>query len=80
MIETKLKEALISMQVAISKSDSEQIMKSLSTIDELRTKGRKEFDPQLNHYLKNRSYQKALMFLEDEGDIPKGACGGRKEF
>ena len=80
MIEAKLKEALISMQGAISESDSERIMKSLSDIDEICIAERKTLDPQLKHYLKNRSYQKALMFLEGEEAIPKGRCGGRKEF
>lgn len=80
MIESRLKDALISMQEAIKESNSERLMESLSEIGELHNKGRKSLDPQLKHYLKNRSYQKALMFLEGEGDIPKGRCGGRTEF
>jgi len=80
MIESQLKEALISMQEAISKSDSEQILKRLSEIDALRLEGRKTLDPQLKHYLKNRSYEKAILFLEGACEIPKGRCGGRKDF
>ena len=80
MIESKLKEALISMQEAISESDSERIKKCLSNIDEIHNAERKTLDPQLKHYLKNRSYLKALMFLEGEGDIPKGRCSGRTAF
>jgi hypothetical protein len=32
--------------------------------------------PQLVHFLENRSYAKALMFLGGETDIPVGVCGG----
>ena len=80
MTESKLKEALISIQEAISESDSGRIMRCLSDIDEISVAERKTLDPQLKHYLKNRSYLKALMFLEGEEEIPKGRCGGRTEF
>jgi hypothetical protein len=39
--------------------------------------GRGSLHPQLVHFLQNRSYAKALMFLGGEKDIPVGACGGR---
>jgi hypothetical protein len=36
-----------------------------------------ELHPQLVHFLENRSYAKAVMFLGGQTDIPVGACGGR---
>ncbi len=77
MIEQKLKEALISMQEAISQSDAARISKALSELDDAARTHKRELDPQLLHFLKRRSYQKALMFLEGESDIPKGICGGK---
>ena len=40
-------------------------------------RGRTALHPQLVHFLENRSYAKAVMFLGGETDIPVGACGGR---
>ncbi len=77
MIEADLKEALISMQDAISNSDAPAISKCLIQLDEALVTHKRELDPQLKHFLKRRSYQKALMFLEGEGDIPRGLCGGK---
>lgn len=77
MIEDELKEALISMQKAISNSDAPEISRCLVQLDEAAQQHRRELDPQLMHFLKRRSYQKALMFLDGEGDIPKGVCGGK---
>jgi hypothetical protein len=39
--------------------------------------GREVLHPQLVHFLENRSYAKALMFLGGASDIPVGVCGGR---
>jgi len=77
MIEKELKEALVSMQEAIGNSDAPAISRCLIQLDEAAKTHERELDPQLSHFLKRRSYQKALMFLEGEGDIPKGICGGK---
>jgi len=74
MIEEKLKEALVSMQAAISSSDAPTVSKCLIRLDDLVKENKRELDPQLKHYLTRRSYEKALMFLNAEGDIPKGLC------
>ena len=74
MIDEKLKEALISMQNAISSSDAPTVSKCLTRLDDLVKENMRELDPQLKHYLTRRSYEKALMFLNAEGDIPKGLC------
>lgn len=74
MIEEELKEALISMQDAISSSDGPTVSKSLIRLDDLVKENKRDLDPQLKHYLTRRSYEKALMFLNAEGGIPKGLC------
>lgn len=74
----ELKGALVALQKAISEANSEIVKSSLVEIERIRVDERKELHAQLKHYLKNRSYQKALMFLNGEADIPAGRCGGGK--
>lgn len=80
MIETQIKESLVRLQGAIAESDAVGIRESMSFIDEALNTHRKELDAQLRHFLKNRSYVKALAYLGGESDIPKGRCAGRKDF
>lgn len=80
MIETQIKESLTKLKDAIAQADATQIKQSMAFVDGALVENRSELDPQLKHYLKNRSYMKALAFLQDEKDIPKGRCGGRKDF
>ena len=49
----------------------------MAKLDEFLLQGRAGLHPQLAHFLENRSYAKALMFLGGETDIPVGACGGK---
>jgi hypothetical protein len=49
----------------------------MARLDESLARGRGTLHPQLVHFLENRSYAKALMFLGGETNIPVGACGGR---
>ena len=80
MIETQIKESLQQLKDAIANADSAGIKQSMGSIDEALATHRREINPQLRHFLKNRSYMKALAFLQNETDIPKGRCGGRKDF
>ncbi|MEM9160855.1 MAG: hypothetical protein AAGB46_17530 [Verrucomicrobiota bacterium] len=80
MIHAKLKDALIQLEESISAANADGITSALQTLDETVKSNRADLDPQLIHYLERRSYQKALMHLNGEGDIPKGVCQGRKEF
>lgn len=80
MIETQIKDSLLKLQAAIADGDAGRIKDNMALIDGALTEHRKEIDPQLKHYLKNRSYMKALSFLTGEADIPKGRCGGRTDF
>lgn len=44
----------------------------LSQLDGLRKE--LDLDPRLAHFLEKRSYEKALMFLNEE-EAPRGSCG-----
>ncbi len=79
-INEQLKDALISLEEGISKSDATAITSNLGFLDQALKNHKAEIDSELKHYLKRRSYQKALMYLQGQGDIPKGACQGRKDF
>lgn len=80
MIETQIKESLVRLKDAIALADADQIKQSMAFVDGVLVNHKREIDPQLKHFLKNRSYMKALAFLNEEKEIPKGGCGGRKDF
>lgn len=80
MAEEELKTVLESLQRAIAAGDGAGVSSSLASLDLALETRRRELDPQLKHYLRNRSYEKALMFLNQQPDIPKGRCGGRTDF
>ncbi len=77
MVHESIKSALLLVQEGIRSSDTSKVTEGLKSLDGLLVENRSELDPQLVHFLSRRSYEKALMFLEGEGDIPKGVCGGR---
>tara|TARA_Y100001934_G_C12209685_1_gene705398 strand:+ start:517 stop:741 length:225 start_codon:yes stop_codon:yes gene_type:complete len=55
---------------------SGELAGAIRSLDEtLRTKG-ETLPGRLRHFLENRSYQKALLWLEG-GEPEKGVCGGR---
>jgi hypothetical protein len=78
MIESNIKENLIALQSAIRSADGATIGRALSELDRLAGEGAKAIDPQLLHFLRNRSYEKALAFLGGDQNIPAGICGGGK--
>ncbi len=80
MTEMELKEALRALQAAIGAGDGAGIRNGLETVENLTEANRRTLDPQLKHFLGNRSYVKALAFLEGESEIPKGRCAGRQDF
>jgi len=76
-METQIKEALVALLAAIKSADGQAIADEMAKLDGCLERGRPVLHPQLVHFLENRSYAKALMFLGGETDIPVGACGGR---
>lgn len=76
-METQIKESLISLLAAIKAADGQTIAGEMAKLDDFLERGRAGLHPQLVHFLQNRSYAKALMFLGGEQDIPVGVCGGR---
>jgi hypothetical protein len=76
-MEKQIKDALNSLLAAIKAADGQTIADEMTKLDDYLDRGRAGLHPQLVHFLENRSYAKALMFLGGELDIPVGICGGR---
>ena len=76
-MENEIKVALESLLGAIKNADGQLIAKDMERLDDLLARGRKTLHPQLVHFLGNRSYAKALMYLQGDANIPAGVCGGR---
>lgn len=80
MIEEQLKKALVELKRGIDSADAGAIKTNMAFLDEALISEGKALDAQLQHYLKNRSYMKALAHLEGDSNIPKGRCGGKTDF
>ncbi|MSU25028.1 MAG: hypothetical protein EXS32_14570 [Opitutus sp.] len=76
-METQIKTALCSLLAGIKAADGQVVVAEMTRLDEALARGRDTLHPQLVHFLENRSYAKAVMFLGGATDIPVGACGGR---
>ncbi|MEY2881593.1 MAG: hypothetical protein RLZZ15_3973 [Verrucomicrobiota bacterium] len=76
-METEIKATLVTLLAAIKAADGGSVLTAMERLDASLARGRGELHPQLVHFLENRSYAKALMFLGGETNIPVGACGGR---
>lgn len=78
-METEIKTALVVLLDGIKTANGQVIATEMSKLDELMEHSRLGLHPQLAHFLANRSYAKALMFLGGEQNIPVGVCGGRAD-
>ena len=76
-MEPEIKLSLERLMAAIAGSDGQIIATEMAKLDDFLDRGHGVLHPQLLHFLQNRSYAKALMFLGGESDIPVGVCGGR---
>lgn len=76
-MEAQIKASLTSLLSAIKAADGQTVAKEMAQLDEFLERGRAGLHPQLIHFLQNRSYAKAAMFLEGDANIPVGVCGGK---
>ena len=76
-METQIKDSLTALLSAIKAADGQTVADEMAKLDEYVSRGRAGLHPQLVHFLENRSYAKALMFLGGDTNIPAGVCGGR---
>lgn len=76
-MEVEIKASVGALLDAIKAADGQRVAAEMVRLDAWLEQGRTTLHPQLVHFLQNRSYAKALMFLGGESDIPVGVCGGR---
>jgi hypothetical protein len=76
-MEDAIKQSLITLLAAIKSADGDAVSVQMMKLEGYLDEGRGKLHPQLTHFLERRSYNKALMFLGGESDIPAGSCGGR---
>ncbi|MDX2186990.1 MAG: hypothetical protein SFV32_08660 [Opitutaceae bacterium] len=72
-----IKQSLGALVTAISSGDGEVLKREMTFLDSQVSGNSAQLHPQLLHFLKNRSYAKALMWVNQEPNIPAGVCGGR---
>jgi len=77
-MEAQIKESLTALLAGIKSSDGPVIANEMAKLEGYLERGRRGLHPQLVHFLENRSYAKAAMFLGGVGEIPAGVCGGGK--
>ena len=77
LMETQIKDALGALLEAIKNADRQGIAGNMAKLEAHLEQGRETLHPQLVHFLANRSYAKAHLFLGGVSDIPVGVCGGR---
>lgn len=76
-MEAQIKESLDALLAAIRAGDGQTVVAEMAKLDEALARGRAGLHPQLVHFLENRSYAKARMYLGGDVNIPVGVCGGR---
>jgi len=74
-METQIKDSLIALLSAIKAADGQAIAAEIVKVEEYLERGRSQLRPQLVHFLENRSYAKALVFLGGESLGAQGFTG-----
>ena len=77
-MEMQIKDSLIALLNGIKAADGQVISEEMAKLDGYLEQGRAGLHPQLVHFLQNRSYAKALMYLQGDANIPAG--GGTVNF
>ncbi len=70
-----LTEIANTLRVLNRPSGGEQILEAVRKVDRFLSAHRVDLEPRLVHFLERRSYQKALQFIEEETEPPRGNCG-----
>jgi len=76
-METQIKASIAALLAGIKAANGQTVAAEMEKLYGFLAQGRGQLHPQLVHFLQNRSYAKAAMFLGGENDIPVGVCGGR---
>jgi hypothetical protein len=72
-----VRECLTLLVGGMKSGDASDTLVNLERLDRIVSSKGETLDPRLAHFLANRSYAKALHFLEGEGEVPRGSCQPR---
>lgn len=75
-MEIQIKESVQALLDAIKAADGSRVATEMERLDEFLATSRNRLHPQLVHFLQNRSYAKALMFLSGESGRKAEALKG----
>ena len=75
-METEIRKSLEALLAAITAGNGQIIAEEMLKLDDYVDRGSAGLHPQLVHFLRNRSYAKARMFLAGDAEISAGICGG----
>jgi hypothetical protein len=64
-LKQRITEALMAVTSSVRGSNTDVLITAMESLDDILSKSRDRLHPQLRHFLENRSYQKALTFLEN---------------
>ncbi len=80
-MEPQIKESLRTLLDAIKRADGKVIAREMARLDDFLAQGRATggLHPQLEHFLGNRSYPKALAFMGDDPALLRPGFAGRAE-
>lgn len=71
-METEIKDALVALLSGIKQADARAISEKTARLDDLTARARNAgLHPRLLHFLENRSYAKALLFLDGGRNKPE---------
>ena len=73
----EIKASLDALMAGIAAGNGSVIVTEMAHLDGFLATGRGALPPRLVHFLENRSYAKAQLFLSGDDNIPVGVCGGK---
>jgi hypothetical protein len=64
-LKERITEALMAVVSGVSSPNAGALVTAMESLDKILSESKERLHPQLRHFLENRSYQKALTFLEN---------------
>jgi len=76
-MQERIKKSLMALMDGIKRADAQAVARETRALDGILDGAGEGLDPRLAHFLRNRSYAKALMLLGGDAGVPGGSCGAR---
>lgn len=73
-LQSEIRDCLLSLVESMSTGDGKDMVAGMERLDGLASNSGGLLHPRLMHFLENRSYAKALEFLNGSNAVPRGSC------